>query len=453
MRKVSRYTKFLFFIFDILGIYLSFSISFYLRFYSGIFPVIKGIPSYSGYLRALPLVILVWLVVFWQVGIYRKLHYDFVLDFFNVLKAVILSLIITVALGFFYREFSYSRLVAIIMFFIAPFIIALIHTILKYILKNFFRIFFYPARILILGEGRLVRIIRNRFKKQHRISLIVKDKISKEKVRDIIKKRKIEEVIVCFFPIEHSYVLDISDVCEEEDIYFSVVPDILELRLGDLAIDTLLGIPVLHLKPTSLSGINLFLKDIFDIFASIFIISIFLIPFLIVSYLIKIDSEGPVFFWQYRMGKKGKIFKFVKFRSMYKDADKKLDELKNKSDRRGPVFKMKNDPRVTRVGKYLRKFSLDEFPQLWNVLKGEMSLIGPRPQVLWEAEAYDKEAKRRLRIKPGITGLWQISGRAELPYEEMIKLDLFYVQNWSWELDFMIITKTIPTVLFQKGAY
>ncbi|RLD18418.1 MAG: hypothetical protein DRI36_01415, partial [Caldiserica bacterium] len=318
---------------------------------------------------------------------------------------------------------------------------------------NFFRIFFYPSRILILGKGKIVRAIKERFKRHHRISLIIGEKIPSQKVKEIIEKRKIEEVIVAFFPIDHKYVLDLADICEELGIKFSVVPDILELRLGDLAMDTLLGIPVLNLRPTTLSGINLFLKNLFDVFASILLISLLSIPFLIVAVLIKLDSKGPVFYWQYRMGKKGKIFKFVKFRSMVENADEILEELRNKSDRKGPVFKMKNDPRITRVGRFLRRLSLDEFPQLWNVLKGEMSLVGPRPQVLWEAEHYDKEAKRRLRVKPGITGLWQISGRAELPFDEMIKLDLFYVQNWSWELDFMILLKTIPAVLLQKGAY
>src|SRR5262249_17363998 len=135
------------------------------------------------------------------------------------------------------------------------------------------------------------------------------------------------------------------------------------------------------------------------------------------------------------------------------DADAHLEKLKARSDRSGPVFKMKDDPRITRVGKWLRKFSIDEIPQIINVLKGDMSLVGPRPQVLWEAAHYDDHAKKRLRILPGITGLWQVSGRASLSYEEMIDLDIFYLENWSLGLDLKILIRTLPAVFKSEGAY
>ena len=138
---------------------------------------------------------------------------------------------------------------------------------------------------------------------------------------------------------------------------------------------------------------------------------------------------------------------------MVADADDHIEKLKHLSDRSGPVFKMKNDPRITRVGSWLRKLSLDELPQIFNVLKGDMSLVGPRPQVLWEAAHYDEHAKKRLRIKPGITGLWQVSGRAALSYEEMINLDIFYLENWSLGLDLKILLRTLPAVFEKEGAY
>jgi len=135
------------------------------------------------------------------------------------------------------------------------------------------------------------------------------------------------------------------------------------------------------------------------------------------------------------------------------NADDLLQKLKEKSDRKGPVFKMKNDPRITLIGGFLRRYSLDEVPQLINVLRGEMSLVGPRPQVLWEASVYDEWAKKRLNVLPGITGLWQVSGRAELTYEEMIELDIYYIEHWSPGLDIKILLRTIPAVLLAKGAY
>jgi len=153
------------------------------------------------------------------------------------------------------------------------------------------------------------------------------------------------------------------------------------------------------------------------------------------------------------MGYRSQTFNFYKFRTMVTDADILLEQFKAKSERKGPVFKMANDPRITKIGKVLRRYSLDELPQLINVLRGEMSLVGPRPQVLWEAAAYDDWAKRRLRVLPGITGLWQVSGRAALSYEEMIELDIYYIENWSPGLDFQILYKTIPAVFSKKGAY
>ena len=153
------------------------------------------------------------------------------------------------------------------------------------------------------------------------------------------------------------------------------------------------------------------------------------------------------------MGYRGKTFSFYKFRTMVTDADKLLEQFKNKSERKGPVFKMSNDPRVTKLGKLLRRFSIDEIPQLLNVLKGDISLVGPRPQVLWEAAAYDDWARRRLRILPGITGLWQVSGRASLSYEEMIELDIYYIENWTLGMDIEILIKTLPAVFSKKGAY
>ncbi len=172
-----------------------------------------------------------------------------------------------------------------------------------------------------------------------------------------------------------------------------------------------------------------------------------------VAVLIKIDSKGPILYRHKRVGYRGKQFDFYKFRTMVSDADKLLEVFKDKSERKGPVFKMANDPRITGIGKLLRRYSLDEIPQLINVLKGNMSLVGPRPQVLWEAAAYDDWAKRRLRVLPGITGLWQVSGRASLSYEEMIELDIYYIENWSPGLDLKIIFKTLPAILSKKGAY
>jgi exopolysaccharide biosynthesis polyprenyl glycosylphosphotransferase len=168
---------------------------------------------------------------------------------------------------------------------------------------------------------------------------------------------------------------------------------------------------------------------------------------------IKLDSPGPIFYRQERVGKNGKRFLMLKFRSMCLNADKKLAELRSRNEATGPLFKMRADPRVTRVGRFIRRWSLDELPQLFNVLRGEMSLVGPRPPLPSEVEEYEDWQHGRLRAVPGLTGLWQVSGRSEVPFHDMVRLDLHYIRNWSLSLDVEIMLRTIPAVLTNRGAY
>jgi exopolysaccharide biosynthesis polyprenyl glycosylphosphotransferase len=190
-----------------------------------------------------------------------------------------------------------------------------------------------------------------------------------------------------------------------------------------------------------------------DIFVS-FVGLIILFPvFLIVALIIKLTSPGPVFFKQERVGKNRLRFACYKFRSMYKDAEKRQKELEHLNEVSGPVFKMKNDPRITPFGRFVRKSSLDELPQLINVLKGEMSLVGPRPPTPQEVENYTQRELRRLEVTPGITCIWQVSGRSEIPFDKWVDMDIEYIDNQSLWLDFKILLKTIPAVLSGRGAY
>jgi lipopolysaccharide/colanic/teichoic acid biosynthesis glycosyltransferase len=174
--------------------------------------------------------------------------------------------------------------------------------------------------------------------------------------------------------------------------------------------------------------------------------------FLIVSILIKTDSKGPVFFRQQRVGYNGRLFTCLKFRTMINNAEESRDELLHLNEMTGPVFKITHDPRMTRMGRFLRQTSLDELPQFINVLKGDMSLVGPRPPLPSEVEQYQCEDRRRLSMKPGITCLWQVSGRSNIPFEKWMELDKEYIDNWSLKLDLKILVKTIPAVLRGSGA-
>jgi exopolysaccharide biosynthesis polyprenyl glycosylphosphotransferase len=274
-----------------------------------------------------------------------------------------------------------------------------------------------------------------------------------EQIRGCIAGRNIREVVLAESNVDREKVMKLINFCEVSDIDFKMVPDMLELKMGEMNFDSYFGIPVLELKHPLFELSNYYFKRIFDILGSMLIFLV-LMPFLIFLVIcIKIDSSGPVIYSHMRKGFKGKAFRFFKFRSMVSDADLKLQEVIKYNERGGPVFKMKADPRITRIGKFIRKYSIDEIPQLFNVLKGNMSLVGPRPQVLWEAAIYDDIAKRRLNILPGITGLWQVSGRSDLSFEEMINLDLYYLENWSPGLDIKILLKTVSVVVLKKGAY
>lgn len=199
--------------------------------------------------------------------------------------------------------------------------------------------------------------------------------------------------------------------------------------------------------------IYLFLKRVFDVLLSTLALIILSPLFLLTAIAIRIDSKGPVIYSQQRAGKNGKPFTMYKFRSMCVDADKRLKDLQDLNEMDGPVFKISNDPRVTRVGKLIRKSSIDELPQLINIIKGDMSIVGPRPPLLNEVAQYTPEQMHRLDVKPGLTCYWQISGRSNINFDKWVQLDLQYIQERSLWTDFKIILKTFPAVLLGRGAY
>lgn len=215
------------------------------------------------------------------------------------------------------------------------------------------------------------------------------------------------------------------------------------------------GLPLIHVETPTYSGRKLYTKRAFDLVGSALLI-IALSPVLILlAILVKAGSTGPVFFRQERVGLNGSTFHMIKFRSMVVDAEARLQELStlDRAEGNTVLFKMKNDPRVTRIGAFMRRYSLDEVPQLFNVLLGNMSLVGPRPPLAREVERYDQHVHRRFLVKPGMTGLWQVSGRSDLSWEDSVRLDLFYVENWSMASDLHILVRTARAVFLSSGAY
>lgn len=241
--------------------------------------------------------------------------------------------------------------------------------------------------------------------------------------------------------------------CKHDGVNVRLVTDLYSLSMHETLFEELAGIPMVFFKGNPLFGMNLAVKRSMDILLSAVGLLLLAPFFAIIAILIKLESAGPVIFKQQRVGKGLKPFTCYKFRSMCQNAEALQAQLRDLNEASGPLFKMQHDPRLTRVGKFLRRYSLDELPQLFNVLKGDMSLIGPRPPVPGEVAQYDPHEYKRLDIKPGLTGLWQVSGRSQLTFEEMVQLDIYYIWNWSLSNDLKILLRTIPVVLSGRGAY
>lgn len=240
---------------------------------------------------------------------------------------------------------------------------------------------------------------------------------------------------------------------ENEQTQMIVVPTMTDVSAERLQVRPIAGLPLVHVEHPRSEAASRWGKRLFDLFGSALLILLTSPIMLAVALAVKLNDGGPVFFRQVRVGRDGKHFRCFKFRSMVVDAEKLLAQLRCRNESDGILFKMAKDPRITRVGHFIRRFSLDELPQFFNVFRGEMSLVGPRPALPSEVEQYEDHVRRRLDVRPGITGLWQVSGRSDLSWEETVRLDLYYVDNWSMMQDTLILLRTARAVAASAGAY
>ena len=325
--------------------------------------------------------------------------------------------------------------------------------------------------VLIIGAGERAKELSTKLRKQaewgikvighldpdsERIGQMVIDAPVIGTVDDIhiiLKKNVIDEVIIA---IPRSLLKDVEQIaqaCEEEGIRLQFMADIFNLQVARIRLTQAGNIPLLTLEPVAQDEVNLLIKRCFDSFVTVLSMVVVLPLMAIIAIAIKWDSPGSAIFVQRRVGLNKREFPMFKFRSMHTDAEEKLKEIEHLNEAEGPIFKITDDPRVTRVGRFIRKTSLDELPQLFNVLMGHMSLVGPRPMSIRDVDLFDKGIQRkRFSVKPGLTCIWQISGRSNLPFEKWLELDLQYIENWSLWLDIKILFKTIPVVIMSKGA-
>ena len=272
-------------------------------------------------------------------------------------------------------------------------------------------------------------------------------------VQAVLDQETVDEVIITLPWSDHQRILGLVQVCEARGVRPRIVPDLFQLSLTSVDVNDLDGIPLIGTRVPSLSGANALVKRIVDLALGVPLTLLSLPLMAVIAAAIKLDSPGPVLFQQVRLGMNGQPFRVYKFRSMRSGAEAEVRQLLDRNEASGPLFKIRDDPRRTRVGRFLRRTSFDEMPQLINVLRGEMSLVGPRPPLPSEVDQYKPWHKQRLLARPGMTGLSQVSGRSDLSFDETVLLDIHYIENWSLPLDAAILLRTIPRVVLGNGAY
>ena len=273
-------------------------------------------------------------------------------------------------------------------------------------------------------------------------------------VADVVARYEVDTVAVLPCPeLDGPALRRLGWALEKTPAELLLAPAVTEIVGTRVRIRPVCGLPLMHMERPELTGIRRVAKELFDRSAALLGV-VLLAPVLLgIALAVKATSRGPVLFRQERVGREGQTFLMLKFRSMVTGAHRMIDDLAHESDGNGVLFKRKVDPRVTRVGRFLRRYSLDELPQLFNVLRGDMSLVGPRPPLPREVDRYGFDMHRRFLVKPGLTGLWQVSGRSDLSWDDSVRIDVRYVENWSLTFDFMILWKTVGAVLRGRGAY
>jgi exopolysaccharide biosynthesis polyprenyl glycosylphosphotransferase len=379
-------------------------------------------------------------------------------EFLQIIVAISATVLIIILYIFFNQALFDSRFIILAAWILAIFFVSLGRFFVKKLQRFMVGQYNVGVRnIIVIGEDRLSRKVIREIKRNpdfgyRIIKVFFELKIDKIKEFLLSSNPQIDEVILASPHYERSDVLEFLDFCEEQRINFKFVPNLFQTHTTNVEMNTFDGVPLLEIKRTPLDGWGRILKRWVDVLGSGIGLIVLAPFFLVIAIMIKLDSEGSIFVKLKRISQR-KGFWLYKFRSMVKNAEQIKSDLIERNERKdGPLFKIKNDPRVTKFGRVLRKTRLDELPQLINVFKGEMSLVGPRPHQPDEIEKYEKHHKKVLLIKPGMTGMAQISGSSNLPFEEEVKLDTYYIENWTLLKDIYILLKTVIILFKDRSA-
>ena len=473
-KRLLRTHKYLLAILDVLSVILAFFSAWYIRYqmqwYRTVDPA--SYTQFDYYLRISLVASTLILIAFYLEGVYRlPPGTSYLNEFYRLFNGVTTVTIVLMVGNFMFQPLFHSRLV----YGIAGVFILLFTTSTRVanrlIMAQLRQRGIGTRRMLLVGAGEVSRKIMRLLLANPSLGFDVAGFLDDNPERgqrdlgpftalgaidnlaEVLREKQVDEVIVTLPWQYHRRIMSVLAICERAGVRARVVPDMLQMSLDRVDFEVLKGIPLLGVKHMSLSGPRSAVKRALDLIVAVIGLIITLPIMLLIAIAIKIDSPGPVLFVQERIGKNGQPFKTYKFRSMVLQAEALREHFLPLNEADGPLFKIREDPRATNVGRFLRRFSLDELPQFFNVVRGDMSLVGPRPALPSEVEDYEAWHRKRLEVTPGMTGLWQVSGRSDLSFDEMMLLDIYYVENWSPFVDISIMLRTIPRVLSGEGAY
>lgn len=465
---------------DICVVCLSFVFAFLLRqklrgiYALDLFPeiqVLKELDSLAGYVNILPFIVFTWWAALTSSGLYESLRRKSFFEIaWNIIKSTFFVVVVFGTTAFIFKLHSISRTLMLGSFILTASFLIIERWAIMSFLRSLRKKGYNYKNILLAGTGSRAENFIKLVHKHNEWGLKIVGVVDAEKekigdvicgekviglladIPDILKKNVIDEVI---FIVPRSWLSMIEKsllACEIQGVKADIATDFFNMKIARWAHGDIEGMPVLEFKTTIGDEWQLLIKRFFDIIGSLIGFVLMSPVFAVLSIAIKWFYGGPVIFRQERSGLNGRKFVMYKFRTMVNGAEGKKEDLNSFNEINGPAFKMRNDPRVTKFGKFLRRTSLDELPQLFNIVKGNMSLVGPRPPIPAEVDKYEIWQRRRLSMKPGLTCLWQANGRNNVDFDKWMKMDLEYIDNWSLGLDFKILLKTVPAVLFSIGA-
>ncbi len=456
---------------DIGLIGLSMALAYWVRHELQWFREISFQHPFSAYLPFAGAFILLMLGAFQVDRVYQGWRRPWLDQVYRITNATAKSVVVLLAVTFVLQPLQYSRLLLIEAAVIAAGLLALARAVYGMVVRWLLARGVGVSRVIIVGAGEVGRTVMRTIVAQpelgYRIVGFVDDDPAKGKsdigrfrglgavsnLSGLIREGELDEVIITLPWMYHRKIMGIVRECERRRVNARIVPDFFQMSLSQVDVDDLGGVPLIGVREVGFERGTRLIKRGIDMVGAVAGLALGAPLMGVIALAIRLDSPGPIVFSQTRVGAGGELFDIYKFRSMRQGAEAELKKLQALNEADGPLFKIQDDPRLTRIGRILRRTSLDELPQLWNVLQGEMSLVGPRPALPSEVSEYKEWHKKRLEARPGMTGLWQISGRSTISFDEGVLLDVYYIENWSLWLDLKILLRTVPHVLLGDGAY